>query len=491
VLVALCCAAALAAFTWVRTVGSGAHLLHFDAKAHLVVARRVLDSLTPGWTQLGAIWLPLPHILNVLPSQNDVLYHTGLFAAALAYVSFVAGLAAVGRAAAVATGDPWAGVVALSVPALNPGWLYLQATPLIEALFLGLVGGMGLFLVRWWRDLRRADLAAAAACSGLACLVRYEAWALAAAALTLVLWTTRKRWSGVRPCLVALGAGLVGPIVLYGLHTWASTGIPFHVIGAESLTAGKGAPLAAAGGVASGLVTAFGLPLVLGATAAFAWVLADPQRRANALACLAAAGLAPAVVTLTAYLAGHPPKARYPLLLVTGLAFALALATAPRRWAQALAVGLAVSQVAAVPRPLPVLKESTRDKEAVAERLPVVAALREAYAGGRILASMGSLAPVLFELRLPLREIVHEGNGNYWTYAVVDPAREVSWVVVARGDVLDRVRRYRRAFPEGFVPVMGFRGVQIYRRASDLAPREALGDPRHLEPALDRGSQLN
>jgi hypothetical protein len=121
----------------------------------------------------------------------------------------------------------------------------------------------------------------------------------------------------------------------------------------------------------------------------------------------------------------------------------------------------------------------------------VVAALRDAYAGGRILASMGSLAPVLFELRLPLREIVHEGNGNYWTYAVVDPAREVSWVVVARGDVLDRVRRYRRAFPEGFVPVMGFRGVQIYRRASDLAPREALGDPRHLEPALDRGSQLN
>jgi hypothetical protein len=48
---------------------SGAHLLHFDAKAHLVVARRVFDNITPGWSQLGAIWLPLPHILNALPRR--------------------------------------------------------------------------------------------------------------------------------------------------------------------------------------------------------------------------------------------------------------------------------------------------------------------------------------------------------------------------------------------------------------------------------------
>src|SRR5205085_1906810 len=56
---------------WTRSVTSGANLLHFDAKAHLVVARRTIDSLTPGWTQLGAVWLPLPHVLNALLAQND------------------------------------------------------------------------------------------------------------------------------------------------------------------------------------------------------------------------------------------------------------------------------------------------------------------------------------------------------------------------------------------------------------------------------------
>ena len=55
----------------------GLTLTHYDAKAHLVVARRVLDSLTPEYSQIGAVWLPLPHLLNLLPVQIDVMYRTG------------------------------------------------------------------------------------------------------------------------------------------------------------------------------------------------------------------------------------------------------------------------------------------------------------------------------------------------------------------------------------------------------------------------------
>ena len=49
----------------------GLTLSHYDAKGHLVVARRVFDSLTPAWRQIGAVWLPLPHLLNLLPVQID------------------------------------------------------------------------------------------------------------------------------------------------------------------------------------------------------------------------------------------------------------------------------------------------------------------------------------------------------------------------------------------------------------------------------------
>ena len=56
---------------------AGLSLSHYDAKAHLVVARRILDSLTPSWEQIGAVWLPLPHVLNALPVQIDWMYQTG------------------------------------------------------------------------------------------------------------------------------------------------------------------------------------------------------------------------------------------------------------------------------------------------------------------------------------------------------------------------------------------------------------------------------
>src|SRR3974390_2496023 len=38
-------------------------LLYGDAVAHINLARRMFDSLTPGFNQLGTVWLPLPHLL--------------------------------------------------------------------------------------------------------------------------------------------------------------------------------------------------------------------------------------------------------------------------------------------------------------------------------------------------------------------------------------------------------------------------------------------
>src|SRR5436853_5702062 len=86
----LCGLAALA----IGTVGAAHYwradvaLAHYDARAHLVVARRVFDSLTPGWQQMGAVWLPLPHLLNLLPVQIDAFYRTGASAVAISIVAF-------------------------------------------------------------------------------------------------------------------------------------------------------------------------------------------------------------------------------------------------------------------------------------------------------------------------------------------------------------------------------------------------------------------
>jgi hypothetical protein len=118
---------------------AGLTLSHYDTKGHLVVARRVIDSLTPGWKQLGAVWLPLPHLLNLLPVQIDAFYRTGASGVAISVVAFAVAVAGVARIVLSATRSPAAAFGAAAVLALNPDLLYLQATPMTEALLIALL----------------------------------------------------------------------------------------------------------------------------------------------------------------------------------------------------------------------------------------------------------------------------------------------------------------------------------------------------------------
>ena len=58
---ACCAVASLVAIGW--SWRHDALLNYGDAEAHLHIARRVIDSHRPGLTQLGSVWLPLPHVL--------------------------------------------------------------------------------------------------------------------------------------------------------------------------------------------------------------------------------------------------------------------------------------------------------------------------------------------------------------------------------------------------------------------------------------------
>jgi hypothetical protein len=72
---------------------AGLTLTHYDARAHLVVARRVADSLTPGWRQFGAVWLPLPHLINFVPLQWEWAFRSGGSAVAVSIGMLSWGLA--------------------------------------------------------------------------------------------------------------------------------------------------------------------------------------------------------------------------------------------------------------------------------------------------------------------------------------------------------------------------------------------------------------
>jgi len=157
----------------------GLTLSHYDARAHLVVARRIIDSITPGWQQIGAVWLPLPHLLNMFPVQIDALYRSGASAVAISIVSFAVATATVAWIAADITASPVAAGVAALVFAINPNVLYLQATPMTEPLLIALMAAAVAMLMQ------PCAPGLVGAAFALACLTRYEAWPVTAAALAL------------------------------------------------------------------------------------------------------------------------------------------------------------------------------------------------------------------------------------------------------------------------------------------------------------------
>src|SRR5688500_5437196 len=121
---------------WVFYFQQDLVLSHYDAKAHLVVARRVIDNMTPGWKQVGAVWLPLPHLIQLLPTQIDLLYRTGAFGSMVSIAAFATAAWAAAHLVLALTGSALGAVVAGALLLLNPNLLYLQATPMTEPLLL-------------------------------------------------------------------------------------------------------------------------------------------------------------------------------------------------------------------------------------------------------------------------------------------------------------------------------------------------------------------
>lgn len=460
---------------------AGLTLSHYDTKGHLVVARRVMDSLTPGWKQIGAVWLPLPHLLNLLPVQIDWCYRTGISAVALSVLAFGLVVYACARLVLHATGSRLAAAGASLVVGLNPDMLYLQATPMTEPLLLAFTT-LGIVMLAEWADdetasrRRKAGLVLAAAC-----LTRYEAWPLTVAALGVTtlslwrrgvpLWVAVRRVAGIAVYpLVAGLAFLVQSRLTVG--QWFVTG-GFYV--PDNLD--KGRPFKSIGSIwwASHVMNGYGI-LLFATAGALAAAVCGLARRARASLFIVLALAATAALPWYAFYSGHPFRYRYMVPLVPALAvFAgCAIGLSPRRWRVVAAAVLGVL-LAVETRPFdqaaPMVQEAQLDRAHSVDRRKVTAYLTGHRHGGKVLVSFGSLSHYVHELSragFAIRDFVHEGNGVLWGAAVERPALHVEWVLIeelAEGgdDLAKRARRDAR-FLEGFRRAAQGGGVALYER---------------------------
>src|SRR3990167_2903360 len=103
-----------------------------DAESHLNIAKRVVDSLTPGFAQLGGIWLPLPHLLLIPFVKFDFLWRSGLAGSIVSGIAFVIAAWFIYKTVFFLTKSTAGSFLASLIFITNPNILYLQATPMTE-----------------------------------------------------------------------------------------------------------------------------------------------------------------------------------------------------------------------------------------------------------------------------------------------------------------------------------------------------------------------
>ena len=478
-------AALLGVAAAVYYAGLGLTLSHYDAKAHLVVSRRILDSLTPGWEQVGAVWLPLPHLVNMLPVQIDFFYRTGVFAIALSIASHALAAGSIGATILALTSSRAGAALGATLYATNPNVLYLQSTPMTEPMLFGLSTLQVYLFTRWVLRGRPGVPRAAAWITVLACLTRYEAWPITAAcfAFSAFAWWRRGRsvrdlapvygWLSLYPILTVLGFMAFSRMTV---GEWFVSGGFF--VPDESL---RGQPAAVLARIAEGTELLGGTWLVRFTVVALVLVL---------VAALSSAGRAPLLIGLSlfaaaslpvaAYLSGHPFRIRYEIPIV--IAGAVAIGTGVglfRRIAPALAVmplALVLYQARPFDPETPMVREAQLDRNGRAREV-VTACLKQRYRGGAVMASMGALGHYMHEMSAAgfgIRDFLHEGNGPIWDSAFTrGPAALVEWVLVEEvaegGDAI--IRRHRRIprLLEDYDPICSGGNVTLYQRKPTVA----------------------
>lgn len=469
-------------------------LTYNDGASHLNIARRILDNYTPGFAQIGTVWLPFPHVLMLLMAWNDFMWHSALAGSIVSMASYILCVVFMYKLLAELTEKKSAGIVGALILGLNPNLLYLQATPMTESLLLAMFVLSAYFLFRYFKESSFSFLILTGVCVMLSTLIRYDGWFLFASCFVLIpLWGfINHGWKRAEGEIFLFSTiGGLG-IVLWIIWNWSIFGEPLYFIYGPYSAYAQQRVLSSVGQ----LPTEKNL---FNAIFYYFWAVLENNGVILVISSLISLLVVPFVMNAKKYLpvllillspfafnvialytgqsamnilqAPNNPglfNIRYGLMMLPAIAFILGVIAGKIKWAWvAVVTALVIQSVVFFRAGYPItLVDGLAGLQNTYYTVEASKWLADNYEGGLILTSLASHDAFVARAQIPMKNYIHEGNEGYWEEALTTPTKRIEYITVLTfpPDSVYRRLKDNGNFTKNYEKVHEYQEFQIFRR---------------------------
>lgn len=479
----------LSILTWYYYYQADLTLSYNDARSHLNIGRRIFDNLQPGFAQIGSVWLPLFHVLELPFVANDFLWRSGIAGSVISMVSYVLGGVFLFGIVKELDFDKKAIVAALLVYALNPNLMFMQTTPMTESLLIFLSTASVYYILKWVKRFHQTDLILAGFYTFLATLTRYDGWFLFFFIFLIVIGIGyKKRGFRFAEGSMFLYASLAGlGVVLWFFWNWVIFGDPLFfatgpfsaksqqdVLLAEGRLYSKGNLLYSTYLYTKTVIENIGYWVfflsVLGSVLLFV-----NKKISWQIKLVVGLLLVPFVFNVFSLVAGHsvihlptlPPYTwfndRYGLMVLPAVAVFIAYLVNKKATAFVI-VSLVLSlQLYWMYATNSVITIEDGVRGASGQYLDDASAwISQNITDGLILVAASSNDALLFKSNLPLKQFITEGARKYWDESLIDPTVHAQWIIMHKGDLVYEALHQNPLFLQNYRLVYKDRFTYIY-----------------------------
>lgn len=443
----------------------GLNFAYNDATSHLNIARRVVDSLTPGLVQIGSTWLPLLHILELPFIWNYFMWQSGLAGAIISMVGFILSSFFIFRSIEILIKDRISAFIGVLIVIANANMLYMQTTAMFEPLLIVTSLGTFYFLLKWADSNKITNLIIGAFFTMLGTLSRYDGWFFLIAAIIFVLIHSFNKNKKIKEAegSTVLFATLAGfGIFLWLLYNLVIFGHPLYFAFNEYSAFSQQEALVSRGELPTkgnlalsfqvlGTAVILNQGIIFSALAIIGLILYLVKNHSKVRTWVAYLLLVPFVFNLIALYQGHsviwipnfPPyfdtffNVRYGLLLLPAVVFFMSYLTRKNAVMKIVVILAIILQIALFYSLLPGRDNhlsfvTLRDTVASVNKPTQEATqwLFQNYDGGLILISSASSESFIFNSGLEIKNFITEGTGQYWKESLENPKKYATWVIL-------------------------------------------------------------